>query len=79
MHRSWSEIAVQKATEVLCRHLHMSAFGATPISGVTSLVVVEGDPTRSRLLMRAIPLSDRHQNVLPEMTELLGLFSSITA
>ena len=42
-----------------------------------NLVVVEGNPTTSRLLIRAVPLSDSRQNVLPEMTELLGLSGSV--
>lgn len=45
--------------------------------GDEGLVVVEGDPSRSRLLTRAIPLSDGHQDVLPDMTELLGLSGSV--
>lgn len=42
-----------------------------------NLAVVEGDPTTSRLLIHAVPLSDARQNVLPEMTELLGLSGSV--
>jgi hypothetical protein len=45
--------------------------------GDEDLVVVEGDPARSRLLTRAVPLSDGHQDVLPEMTKLLGLSGSV--
>jgi hypothetical protein len=45
--------------------------------GDQDLVVAEGDPTTSRLLEQAIPLSDGQQSVLPEMTELLGLSGSV--
>jgi hypothetical protein len=45
--------------------------------GNEDLVVVEGDPTTSRLLVHAVPLSDAQQNVLPDMTELLGLSGSV--
>jgi len=45
--------------------------------GDEDLVVVEGDPATSRLLVRAVPLSDAQQNVLPDMTELLGLSGSV--
>jgi hypothetical protein len=41
------------------------------------LVVVEGEPTSSRLLNFAVPLSDEHQEVLPEMESLLGLSGSV--
>jgi hypothetical protein len=41
------------------------------------LVVVEGDPERSRLLTRAVPLSDDSQKILPEMTKLLGVSGSV--
>lgn len=45
--------------------------------GDKDLVVVEGDPATSRLLVRAVPLSDAQQNVLPDMTQLLGLSGSV--
>jgi hypothetical protein len=45
--------------------------------GDEDLVVVEGDPMTSRLLTRAIQLSDAQQNVLPEMTNVLGLSGSV--
>ena len=45
--------------------------------GDEDLVVAEGDPTKSRLLEQAIPLSDEQQNILPEMTKLLGLSGSV--
>lgn len=45
--------------------------------GDEDLVVVEGDPARSRLLTHAVPLSDGRQDILPEMTELLGLSGSV--
>lgn len=45
--------------------------------GDEDLVVVEGDPITSRLLTHAIPLSDGQQNVLPEMTTVLGLTGSV--
>lgn len=45
--------------------------------GDEGLVIAEGDPPTSRLLGRAAPLSDEQQNVLPEMTELLGLSGSV--
>ena len=41
------------------------------------LVVVEGDPARSRLLEKAHLLSDGRQNLLPEMQRRLGLEGSI--
>ena len=45
--------------------------------GDEDLVVVEGDQATSRLLVRAVPLSDGQQNVLPDMIALLGLSGSV--
>ena len=45
--------------------------------GDNDLVVVQGYPATSRLLVRAVPLSDEQQNILPDMTELLGLSGSV--
>ena len=45
--------------------------------GDEDLVVVQGRPAASRLLVRAVPLSDGQQNVLREMTELLGISGSV--
>ena len=45
--------------------------------GDDALVVVEGSPTRSRLLKHAIPLSDARQDILPEMANILGLSGSV--
>jgi len=45
--------------------------------GDEDLVVAQGDPAMSRLLARAVPLSDGQQNVLPEMTDLLGISGSV--
>ncbi len=41
------------------------------------LVVVQGDRDGSRLLERAVQLSDNHQNILPELYDILGLDGSI--
>lgn len=41
------------------------------------LVVVQGERDRSRLLERAVQLSDDHQNILPELNDTLGLEGSI--
>jgi hypothetical protein len=45
--------------------------------GDEGLVIVEGDPMSSRLLIRAVPLSDEQQNVLSEVTEVLGVSGSV--
>src|SRR5579884_3381383 len=41
------------------------------------LVVVEGASKRSRLLQKAVPLSDQQQQVLPDLYSLLGLTGSV--
>ncbi|MCC6544237.1 MAG: hypothetical protein IT392_07005 [Nitrospirae bacterium] len=41
------------------------------------LVVVQGKLDESRLLERAVPMSDEHQNILPELYDTLGLEGSI--
>ena len=47
---------------------------STPDEG---LAVVQGKRDGSRLLARAVPLSDEHQNILPELCDTLGLDGSI--
>ncbi|MBI4680554.1 MAG: hypothetical protein HY753_04945 [Nitrospirae bacterium] len=47
---------------------------STPDEG---LAVVQGKRDGSRLLERAVPLSDEHQNILPELCNTLGLDGSI--
>lgn len=42
-----------------------------------SLVVVEGDRDSSRLLIRAVPLSDATQHVLPDIAQILGFSGSV--
>ncbi|MDD5434122.1 MAG: hypothetical protein PH343_01705 [Nitrospira sp.] len=46
----------------------------TPDEG---LVVVQGKRDESRFLERAVPLSDEHQKILPELCDTLGLDGSI--
>jgi len=41
------------------------------------LVVVEGSPQKSRLLRKAVPLSDERQEVLPVMQRRLGIMGSV--
>lgn len=41
------------------------------------LVIVEGAQSASRLLSHAIPLSDTRQEVLPNMTKMLGISGSV--
>jgi hypothetical protein len=43
----------------------------------SSLVIAEGDQDRSRLLRKALPLSDEKQLVMPELAELLGFGGSV--
>lgn len=58
------------------RHLWANAHfrRGTPDEG---LVVVQGKLDESRLLERAVPMSDEHQNILPELYDTLGLEGSI--
>lgn len=42
-----------------------------------SLVVVEGETTKSKLLTHAIHLSDQHQEVLPSVYEAIGFSGSV--
>ena len=61
-------------------HEHQSLWGNAHLrrkTGDEHLVIAQGDPAASRLLVRAVPLSDAKQNVLPEMAELLGLSGSV--
>ncbi len=46
-------------------------------NGDPNLVIVKGFPQVSRLLGKAVPLSDSHQKVLPELERILGLTGSI--
>jgi hypothetical protein len=43
----------------------------------TDLVIVEGNPTTSRLLKYAVPLSDGQQDILPEVANILGISGSV--
>lgn len=45
--------------------------------GDEDLVVAQGDPAASRLLVRAVPLSDDQQNILLHMTGRLGISGSV--
>lgn len=57
-------------------HLHRNAHfrRKTP---EPSLVVVEGEPSRSRLLSIATRLSDDHQKVLPDLEDIIGFGGSV--
>ncbi|MFH1672728.1 MAG: hypothetical protein ABIF87_04810 [Pseudomonadota bacterium] len=46
-------------------------------NGDSNLVVVKGFPQGSRLLEKAVPLSDSHQKVLPELENHLGMTGSL--
>lgn len=45
--------------------------------GDKDLVIVQGQPSASRLLVHAVPLSDGQQEVLPEMADRFGVSGSV--
>lgn len=57
-------------------HLHRNAHFRRKIPEPT-LVLVEGDPSVSRLYMIAPRLSDDHQKVLPELEDVIGFGGSV--
>ncbi len=61
---------------LLLTHLHRNAHFRRKNPEPT-LVVVEGEPTRSKLLKVALPLSDGKQNVLPEVEDVIGFGGSV--
>lgn len=57
-------------------HLHRNAHFRRKNPEPT-LVVVEGEPARSKLLKVALPLSDGKQNVLPDVEDVIGFGGSV--